>query len=87
MKKDAYTVFVILRTSDDTFVQGPASRCNCPVERLFCSHMLAFILLFGMMEYLNDDEDWEWFVLNMPEPVKSLHSLCMPIELFSNRIK
>ena len=80
MKKDVYTVFVILRTVDDTFVQGPASRCNCPVGRLFCSHMLAFIVLFGMMKYLDDDEDWEWFVLNMPEPVKSLHSLCIPIE-------
>ena len=33
-----------------------------------------------MMKYLNDDEGWEWFVLHMPEPVKSLHSLCIPIE-------
>ena len=44
MKKDVYTVFVILRTVDDTFVQGPASRCNCAVGRLFCSHMLAFMV-------------------------------------------
>ena len=80
MKKDVYTVFIILRTSNDTFVQGPASRCNCPVGRLFCSHMLAFIVLFGMMKYLSDDEDWEWFILNMQEPVKSLHSLCIPID-------
>ena len=80
MKKDVYTVFIILRTSNDTFVQSPASRCNCPVGRLFCSHMLAFIVLFGMMKYLSDDEDWEWFILNMPEPVKSLHSLCIPID-------
>ena len=72
MKKDVYTVFVC---------PSPCpSRCNCTVGRLFCIHMLAFIVLFGMMKYLSDDEDWEWFILNMQEPVKSLHSLCIPID-------
>ena len=79
VKKEVYTVYLILRASDNTFVQGPASRCNCPVGRLFCSHMLAFIILFDMMKYLTDEDSWEWFVSIMPEPVKSLHALCIAI--------
>ena len=80
MKKDVYTVYIILRVCDGTFLSTPASRCNCPVGRLFCSHMLAFIVLLEMMKSLTVDENWEWFVLNMPEPVKSLHSICIPME-------
>ena len=80
MKKDVYTIYLILRSSDDTFLQAPASRCNCPVGRLFCSHMLAFIVLLGMMQSLNDDETFQWFAESMPDPVKSLHSLCIPFQ-------
>ena len=64
----------------DIFMPGPASRCNCPVGRLFCSHLLAFIVLLGMIQILEDDEGYEWFVSIMPDPVKSLHSLCIPFE-------
>ena len=75
-----YTIYLILRTSDDSFVQAPASRCNCPVGRLFCSHMLAFIVLLGMIQSLAPIEDFDWFEANMPDPVKSLHSLCIPFQ-------
>ena len=78
MKKDAYMVHLILTKANDIFMPGPASRCNCPVGRLFCSHLLAFIVLLGMIQMLNDDEDYKWFLANMPEPVKSLHSMCIP---------
>ena len=78
MKKDAYMVHLILTKTDDVFMPGPASRCNCPVGRLFCSHLLAFIVLLGMIQMLNDDEDYSWFLANMPDPVKSLHSMCIP---------
>ena len=78
MKKDAYIVHLILAKNGDTFMPGPASRCNCPVGRLFCSHLLAFIVLIGMIQLLNEGEDFDWFINNMPEPVKSLHSLCIP---------
>ena len=80
MKKDVYTVYLVLKHSDDTFLPAPASRCNCPVGRLFCSHMLAFIVLLGMMQSLESTENFEWFAANMPEPVKSLHSLCIPFQ-------
>lgn len=80
MKKDAYSVHLILSKADDTFIPGPASRCNCPVGRLFCSHLLAFVVLLGIIQMLEDDEDYDWFVSIMPDPVKSLHSLCIPFE-------
>ena len=80
MKKDVYTIYLILKTSDDSFLQAPASRCNCPVGRLFCSHMLAFVVLLGMMQSLNEIYDYAWLVANMPDPVKSLHSLCIPFQ-------
>ena len=78
MKNDAYIVHLILAKDGDTFMPGPASPCNCPVGRLFCSHLLAFIVLIGMIQILNENEDFDWFLSNMPEPVKSLHSLCIP---------
>jgi hypothetical protein len=80
MKKDVYTVYLVLKHADDTFLPAPASRCNCPVGRLFCSHMLAFIVLLGMMQTLESTENFEWFAANMPDPVKSLHSLCIPFQ-------
>ena len=80
MKKDVYTIYLILRTFDDSFLPAPASRCNCPVGRLFCSHMLAFIVLLGMMQRLDERYDYAWLVANMPDPVKSLHSLCIPFQ-------
>ena len=80
MKKDAYTIYLVFRMSDDTFLPAPASRCNCPVGRMFCSHMLAFIVLLGMMQSLEDTETFDWFESNMPDPVKSLHSLCIPFQ-------
>ena len=80
MKKVVYTIYLILRTSDDSFLPAPASRCNCPVGRLFCSHMLAFIVLLGMMQRLHEKYDYDWLVANMPDPVKSLHSLCVPFQ-------
>ena len=80
MKKDAYTIYLVFRTSNDKFVPPPASRCNCPVGRLFCSHMLAYIVLLGMMQSLRETETYEWFESNMPDPVKSLHSLCIPFQ-------
>ena len=79
MKKDVYTVYIILKADDGTFLSTPASRCNYPVGRLFCSHMLASMLI-EMIKSLTVGEDWKWFVLNMPEPVKSLHSICIPME-------
>jgi 5'-3' exonuclease len=78
MKKDVYTIYLVMRKSDDKFIPAPGSRCNCPVGRLFCSHLLAFIVLLGMIQTSKTTEDFEWFVENMPEPVKSLHSLCIP---------
>ena len=78
MMKDAYMVHLILTKADDIFMSGPVSRCNCPVGRLFCSHLLAFIVLLGMIQMLNDDEDYSWFLANMPAHVKSLHSMCIP---------
>ena len=78
MKNDAYIVHLILAKDGDTFMPRPASPCNCPVGRLFCSHLLAFIVLIGMIQILNENEDFDWFLSNMPEPVKSLHSLCIP---------
>jgi hypothetical protein len=80
MKKDAYSVHLILTKADDIFMPGPASRCNCPVGRLFCSHLLAFVVLLGIIQILEHDEDYDWFVSIMPDPVKSLHSLCIPFE-------
>jgi hypothetical protein len=80
MKKDAYSVHLILSKVDDTLIPGPASRCNCPVGRLFCSHLLAFVVLLGIIQMLEDDEDYDWFVSIMPDPVKSLHSMCIPFE-------
>ena len=50
MKKKVYTICIILKSADRTFLSTPASRCNCPVGRLFCSHMLAFIVLLEMMK-------------------------------------
>ena len=80
MKKDVYTIYLVLRLSDDSFLPSPASRCNCPVGRLFCSHILAFIVLLGMMQNLTVTEDFHWFESSMPDPVKSLHSLCIPFQ-------
>lgn len=80
MKKDVYTIYLVLILSSDTFLPAPASRCNCPVGRLFCSHMLAFIVLLGMMQTLRNTENFDWFESNMPDPVKSLHSLCIPFQ-------
>ena len=80
MKKDVYTIYLILRTSDDSFIQAPASRCNCPVGRSFCSHILEFIVLLGMIQTLSEREDFAWSEANMPDPVKSLHSLCIPFQ-------
>lgn len=80
MKKDVCTISLILRTVDDTFLPAPASRCNCPVGRLFCSHMLAFIVLLVEMQRLDEKYDYPWLVANMPDPVKSLHSLCIPFQ-------
>ena len=80
MKKDAYTICLVFRMSNDTFVPPPASRCNCPVGRLFCSHMLAYIVLLGMMQTPREIETYEWFESNVPDPVKSLHSLCIPFQ-------
>ena len=59
MKMDAYSVHLILRKADDTFIPGPASRCNCPVGRLFCSHLLAFVVLLGIIQMLEDEEDYD----------------------------
>ena len=80
MKKDAYTIYLVFRMLDDTFLPAPASKCNCPVGRMFCSHMLAFIVLLGMMQSLRETETLVWFESRMPEPVKSLHSLCIPFQ-------
>ena len=80
MKNDVYTIYLVFRISDDVFIPPPASRCNCPVGRLFCSHMLASIVLLGMMQSLEENESYEWLESNMPDPVKSLHSLCIPFQ-------
>ena len=42
--------------------------------------MLAFIVLLGMMQTLRNTENFDWFESNMPDPVKSLHSLCIPFQ-------
>ena len=86
MKKDVYTIYLVLILSSDTFLLAPASRCNCPVGRLFCSHMLAFIVLLGMMQTLRNTENFDWFESNMPDPVKSLHSLCIPFQYVYTKI-
>lgn len=79
-RKDAYTIYSVFRQSDDSFLQAPASRCNCPVGRFFCSHMLAFIVLFGMIQSLSAEEDLAWFEGNHPPPIQSVNSLCIPLE-------
>lgn len=80
MKKDAYTIYLVLTRTGVSFLPAPASRCNCPVGRLFCSHMLAFIVALGMMQRLKPNENFKWFEASMPEPVKSIHSLCIPFQ-------
>lgn len=79
-REDAYNISLVIRQSDDSFLQAPASRCSCPVGRFFCSHMLAFIVLFGMIQNLTAEEDLAWFEASLPTPVQSVNSLCIPLE-------
>jgi hypothetical protein len=80
MKKEVYPIYLIFKKSDNQFLQAPASRCNCPAGRLFCSHMLGFIVLLSMIQDTNENEDYDWLLSNMPDPVKSLHSICLPFK-------
>jgi 5'-3' exonuclease len=76
MKADVRDCFIAFCVTDGIFVPAPVSYCHCPCGRLFCSHMLAFLLFIGAIQHdKNNTMDWDEIVQCMPEPVKSMSAL------------
>ena len=75
MKSKCYWLYLVIG-EDGKYIPSPISRCDCPVGRLFCSHLLGFFLIIRAIQ---TKPDWSYndILKSFPEPIKSLNSLCM----------
>ncbi len=72
--KDIYWTTVVFDANTKEFCQCPYSCCDCPAGQMFCSHMLAVVLLLGIIQ-TNKDDSFEEFYKTLPKPILDLQSL------------
>ena len=80
MKADDYWVTLVFKRTGGGFVPTPSSRCQCPVGRYFCSHMLSFIAMLYVIQQRPAWTTAATLEANMPPPIKSIQSLPIPME-------
>jgi len=83
MKSKCYWLYLVCNENGE-YIPSPISRCDCPVGRLFCSHMLGFFLILRTIQQ-KTEWDHKSIMKYFPEPIKSLNSLCMAHDyIYSN---
>ena len=77
MKSEVLDVTLCFTTGDRQLLGPPFTICTCPAGRWYCSHLLAFVVFIGFVQ----DYDVDWSVIEscMPEPVKSISRLPIPL--------
>lgn len=76
MKTDDYNVIIVF-DAHGNFCPAPKSRCQCPDGNLFCSHMIACLVLLSMMQSKLTMSMID-FIRVMPPSVKDVHAACIP---------
>lgn len=76
--KEIYWTTIVLDKETKSFCQSPYSGCDCPAGQMFCSHMLAVILLLGIIQE-NKEDSFNEIYATLPEPILGMQSL--PVKL------
>jgi hypothetical protein len=72
--KDIYWTTIVVDLETKSFCQTPYSGCDCPAGQMFCSHMLAVVLLLGIIQ-VNADESFNDIYETLPKPILDMQSL------------
>ena len=71
-----YSVCLLFREDNGSFLTTPHSYCTCPHGTLFCSHMLGFLNVLGLIQS-EGSHNFEQYKDRTPQPIKSITSLVM----------
>ena len=84
MKNAVYVVHIVFDSNGDYV--SMVSKCDCPNGWLFCSHSLAIILVFYLIQR---QAEWTFdeVIDFMPEPIKSLQNLPLAASLVFDELK
>ena len=90
MKAKVYYVSMVFKLKEvgglTYILDRSLSSCDCPNGRYFCSHMLAFLMVFILIQKYPAWTMHE-LALFMPPPIKSLYSLGIPAVYVYNRLR
>jgi hypothetical protein len=78
MKNCLYNVFLAFDAETKLFLHPPISSCECPAGQMMCSHTIASLILFLVLQYERDPIDI--VVKCLPTSVKEYTSLNIPLE-------
>ena len=89
LKSKPYWTTLVFKKETGEYVPSPTSRCDCPAGALFCSHMLAFLLMLMVVQ--NDGRRKIKSVSNlvdyMPEHMNKFKSMLFPVDFVYTGIK
>ena len=78
-----YEVALAFNAATGDFIGAPSSCCQCPAGRLFCSHMLALLLLLYLIQRLSN-VTLDDLIASLPEPIKLLRATPIALSYLCN---
>ncbi len=86
MKSNEYICTAVFNKVSGQFIPPPASSCECPAGSFLCCHLIGLLTLICQIQTLKELSEEE-FLKVFPEPIKSVTSLCIPLELVVRKRK